>query len=420
MEVKFQEFQENVKKDLQTETEQLTKRCELETQKLDKQVTAKLDSGIRSVYNKISQVQKEVDLELTAVKQNINMVPDKVEKKLNQQLSQTNIVVEELATVQFSDSVDQLESKLTTLGPEVNAIRDKVQQSAEVISKRPWERVKQTVQRDKASMETQMGRLGSQVVELRELVLTRNDAVPHVPSSSIGSIVSENNVHEGNTTGCSTGSVNASTGTKVNFVNNADRAIITHCVLSNSELSLPLFGEKLEVNPMFHFKQLTEFIKLKEIPQAHQLAVASKSIIGKLSRQWLEAISDKLKNYDDFRQAFLSTWWSPSQQSFVRCNIYQSRYDRWSGLTLSGHFLKYATMASHLEPRPSDIELIEAIRYHFPIQVQRVMLGTQLHSIGEALDLLNWFVTTSVRVTFHLFLVCRRRRCDLPTRAPCI
>jgi hypothetical protein len=47
-------------------------------------------------------------------------------------------------------------------------------------------------------------------------------------------------------------------------------------------------------------KQLTEFIKLKGIPQAHQLAVASKSIVGRLSRHWLEAISDKLKDYDDF------------------------------------------------------------------------------------------------------------------------
>jgi hypothetical protein len=42
-----------------------------------------------------------------------------------------------------------------------------------------------------------------------------------------------------------------------------------------------------------------------------------------------------------------------------------------------------------LSSRTSDTEVIEAIRNHFPINVQRVVLGTQLHSIGEALDLLK-------------------------------
>jgi hypothetical protein len=73
----------------------------------------------------------------------------------------------------------------------------------------------------------------------------------------------------------------------------------------------------------------------------------------------------------------------------VKCNIYQTKYDWKSNLTYSGHFLKYATLASHLELKPSDTEVIEAIRYHFPINVQRIMLGTQLQTIGDALNLLK-------------------------------
>jgi hypothetical protein len=46
-------------------------------------------------------------------------------------------------------------------------------------------------------------------------------------------------------------------------------------------------------------------------------------------------------------------------------------------------------MASYLEPRPTDVEVIEAIRYHFPLGVQRAMLTNQLHTIEEALDLLK-------------------------------
>jgi hypothetical protein len=39
-------------------------------------------------------------------------------------------------------------------------------------------------------------------------------------------------------------------------------------------------------------------------------------------------------------------------------------------MSLSVHFLKYATMASYLDPKPTEVEVIEAMRYHFPISVQ--------------------------------------------------
>jgi hypothetical protein len=46
-------------------------------------------------------------------------------------------------------------------------------------------------------------------------------------------------------------------------------------------------------------------------------------------------------------------------------------------------------MASYLNPRPSDIEVIEAIRYHFPVNIQRAMLSNQLRTIGDTLNQLR-------------------------------
>jgi hypothetical protein len=46
-------------------------------------------------------------------------------------------------------------------------------------------------------------------------------------------------------------------------------------------------------------------------------------------------------------------------------------------------------VASYLDPKPSDIEIIEAIRYHYPLNVQRAMLNIQIKTVGEALDLLK-------------------------------
>jgi hypothetical protein len=58
-------------------------------------------------------------------------------------------------------------------------------------------------------------------------------------------------------------------------------------------------------------------------------------------------------------------------------------------VSLSAYFLQQATTASYLEPKLSDIEIIDAVMFHYPIQIQRAMLSNQLTSIGEILDLLK-------------------------------
>jgi hypothetical protein len=149
--------------------------------------------------------------------------------------------------------------------------------------------------------------------------------------------------------------------------------------LTNSDLQLPLFDDNSDMNPVFHLRRLDEFIKFKGLPKALQLAVAYRSIAG-------QAVSRNLADYDPFKQAFLNTWWSASLQSLVKRSLYQAKYNRQSGLSLSGHFLKYSTMASFLDPRPTDVEVIDTIRYHFPVGVQRAMLTSRLRNIEETLD----------------------------------
>jgi hypothetical protein len=151
--------------------------------------------------------------------------------------------------------------------------------------------------------------------------------------------------------------------------------------LSHSELPLPLYDASSDTNPVFHLRRLDEFMKIKSVPKAFQLTVAYRSIVGQMSEQRVETVSRNLPDYEAFKTSFLSTWWSASRQSLVKCSLYQGKYNRDSKLTWSGHFLKYATMASYLEARPTDVEVIEAIRYHFPSGVQLAMLYKALSCV---------------------------------------
>ncbi|PNF26471.1 hypothetical protein B7P43_G15219 [Cryptotermes secundus] len=166
--------------------------------------------------------------------------------------------------------------------------------------------------------------------------------------------------------------------------------------LSNSEFPLPLYNDAAETNPVFHLRRFDEFINFHNVPKPLRLAVACRSMVGHIGKQWVEAVMHNVADYEAFKKAFLNTWWSTSRQSLVKCTLYQAKYDRRSGLSLSGHFLKHVTMASYLDPRPSDGELIEAIRAHYPIGVQRAMLTNQMYTI----DLNHYFYSIDEYLQF--------------------
>jgi hypothetical protein len=92
--------------------------------------------------------------------------------------------------------------------------------------------------------------------------------------------------------------------------------------LSHSELPLPLFDDKSDTNPVFHLRRLDEFMHLKRVPKTFQVAIAYRSIIGQISKQWVETVSRNLPDYDAFKKSFLNTWWSAFQQSLVKCSLY--------------------------------------------------------------------------------------------------
>jgi hypothetical protein len=154
--------------------------------------------------------------------------------------------------------------------------------------------------------------------------------------------------------------------------------------LGHNEFALPNFDESKGMNPVAHVRQLEEFFQFRGIPQKLWLIVAKKSIVGSVSKQWLEATNTKFSSYEHFKSEFLATWWSAAQQGLVKCKLYQSKYDKTAGLSLSAHFLKFATMASYLEPKLTDCEIIEALRCHYPQEIQKMLSQYQIEFSGRS------------------------------------
>jgi hypothetical protein len=51
--------------------------------------------------------------------------------------------------------------------------------------------------------------------------------------------------------------------------------------------------------------------------------------------------------------------------------------------------LKYATLASYLDPKPTEVEITEALRSHYLPYIQRAMVNKQLKTIADTLEALR-------------------------------
>jgi hypothetical protein len=89
------QLQESVRADIKSETEKLIKRFELENQRLSKEFSERLHSKVKKCTHLISQVQKDTEAELVAVKKNIQVVSAGLEDRLDQHNSQTNSILDD-------------------------------------------------------------------------------------------------------------------------------------------------------------------------------------------------------------------------------------------------------------------------------------------------------------------------------------
>jgi hypothetical protein len=105
----------------------------------------------------------------------------------------------------------------------------------------------------------------------------------------------------------------------------------------------------------------------------------------------LSSVIDKLKIYGEFKKAFTELLWCPSRQCSVRSSIYLDRHVPSSGETYANHFIRYANLASTLDPPMSETDLLSAITSHFEPRVQQGLICRNFKNTQEALSYLAKF-----------------------------
>jgi hypothetical protein len=313
-----------------------------------------------------------------AVKRQLQLVNTGFETKLEQSITRTQGIVDELAS-QMVDRRSELEATISKLDQDVSRRFTRQRESIDQIY--------QEVNQEKSATQRRFEQVNAKIVTLESKIadapsrtavaeesratcniLLSPSVVNHNGPSSDNDGTTSNNAPTNENHACSCQSANTCNicvraSGNTTGMNVLIESLSVSSFLSSSELSLLLFDDNSDTIPVFHLRRLDTFIRLEGVPKTFQLVVVYRSIVAHMSKQGIETVSRNLTDYEAFKSAFLNTWWSASLQNLVKCSLYQDKYNRNSNLTLSGHFLKYATKASHLEPRPTDYWILVQLTY---------------------------------------------------------
>jgi len=155
-----------------------------------------------------------------------------------------------------------------------------------------------------------------------------------------------------------------------------------------SELTLPTFTDSTSQVPLHFIRDLDQYFSLKRTPEELRLALVFRAVKEPFAKQWLSSVFDKMKNYDEFKKAFTELLWCPSRQASIRSAIYLDKHDSGSGESCLDHYIRYANMASTLNPPMSDLDLLSALTSHFEPRVQQGLICSNLQSTQDALAFL--------------------------------
>jgi hypothetical protein len=384
-----------LKEEFRLENKKLIEHFEKENIKLSKSFDEKLQKESDRTSKLVQQVRDEREGELTAAKKNIEAVSKELHNKLDSHVTQTTEQTSRLES-QITLHKERADKQVNEMKDAIKSVQIEMTNSAQTWQKEAGERV-QNLKIEFEKLKSTNDQLRGEVNAIKTKLsasatdVCSSDTLPPIPSqasSESADNVNFNTTNEINHNECM--HANISDATNLNWpVSRNVNPYALGSVLNPTELSLPYFDDSSKINSMYHLKQLDEYFTLKGVPKEMQLAIALRSITDPTAKDWVSAVSHTLNDYSQFKSAFTKVYWSQVTQSNVRKSIYQDKYDKQSGLTLSGHFLKYAVLASYLQPKMADVELINALMSHFSLNIQRGYASVQMSSIQDAINFLQ-------------------------------
>jgi hypothetical protein len=99
------------------------------------------------------------------------------------------------------------------------------------------------------------------------------------------------------------------------------------------------------------------YFDLKKVPENLKLPLVLRAIKDPFAQNWVSSEYHKINSYQSFKAQFSKLFWNELEQSRVRCDIHQEKYDRNGDESRMEHYVRYVSLAAKLQPPLTEYNL---------------------------------------------------------------
>lgn len=152
------------------------------------------------------------------------------------------------------------------------------------------------------------------------------------------------------------------------------------------------------VTPKGFLREIQEYISDHRIPPDRQLRTVERFLDG-APLMWYKSFRYTFGNMEEFRSAFLKTYWSVQSQQDLRLELYSRRYNTSAPTKYAEYFTSQLYRMRELDSPPTEAELVSAIEKQLPIDVQKILLASHATTAVQAEGVLRRLDQTSAHAT---------------------
>ena len=379
---------------LSTQIGNIQTQCQASQQVLQAEIV-QTRAEISQKYTELKQDVTQLDIAVTGMLEEITSVRE----ELVQTRETTNTQVTELVT-EFSEKLGIIESQVNE---EINGVKHEFTGKIGSVHERLL-RVEsghinfETSALDKANhivngqlenMKRQISdefhalskHTHEQITELRAVIQSRQlldrDVVTNTPTRPIAGCDASSNNNEASEQVLHAENGGMSTASPSAINNNDPHVMVINQAINRSWVpELPTFSGRSNENPVSFLHKFQDYKKFCNLSNEHIFLCINTCFKGD-PYFWWQLHRENVHSFDEFRQMFLSQYWSVSTQSHVRATIMTEHFTPGPNRSLEAHVSELYERTRHMTPPITDTEFITIVMCQLPINYRTHFAGDE-------------------------------------------
>ncbi|XP_048004743.1 uncharacterized protein LOC125240738 [Leguminivora glycinivorella] len=159
--------------------------------------------------------------------------------------------------------------------------------------------------------------------------------------------------------------------------------------IMTSTYKRPHFDDNGDTHPMDFVEYVKYYMSELNMPVEKQLAFIMSCFEG-VPLMWARCFKSEFKDVEHFFKAFEEEFWGADRQKAALYDMKLGKYDEANQqIPMSEYFLQKVSSYRHLNPPPSDLEIVYSLAAHFPSAVELELRLSPKPTLREAYRMLR-------------------------------